>query len=72
MLLENKRIEKIFCVSAKSGENVNNMFNFITDKFFEFKYTLDNLKDSEISNSNFNKKANRSKKRKKGKGEGCC
>jgi len=73
MKLENKKIEKIFCVSAKSGENVNNMFNFITDQFFDYKYTLDNLKDSEISNKGFGKGA-----KKKGKGgkarsnEGCC
>ena len=51
MKLENKKIEKVFCVSAKSGENVNNMFNYIVDGFFELKYTLDNFKDSEINDA---------------------
>ena len=56
MKLENKKIENFFCVSAKSGENVNNMFNYIVDKFFEFKFTLENINDSQISNNAFKNK----------------
>jgi hypothetical protein len=72
MKLENKKIEKVFCVSAKSGENVNNMFNYIVDGFFEFKYTLDNFKDSEINDMKFKKTTKKGKGGKKEKSEGCC
>lgn len=72
MKLENPKIQEVFCVSAKSGENVNNMFNFIVDRFFESKYTLDGLKDSEISDSKFGRTTRRGKKKKKGGKDGCC
>ena len=72
MKLENKKIEAIFCVSAKSGENVNNMFNYVVDGFFEYKYNLDNMKDSEIGRDAFKKGTKKSKGKKKGKNEGCC
>ena len=54
-------------MSAKSGENLNNMFNYIVDGFFEFKYNLQNLKESSINSSRFHKKA-----KKKPRKEGCC
>lgn len=72
MKLENAKIEKVFCVSAKSGENVNNMFNYIVDGFFKFDFMLNNLKESEISDQSFKKTTKRSKKKKKGGKDGCC
>lgn len=70
MKLENKKIKNVFCVSAKSGENVNNMFNYVVDGFFEYKYNLDNMTNSEITHKKFKKGTKKSKR--KGKKDGCC
>ena len=70
MQMENSRIQKIFCVSAKTGENVNNMFNYLVDRFFEFKFALDSLSGSHIDNSKFNQNSN--KKKEESKSKGCC
>ena len=70
MLLENQQIKKIFSVSAKTGENANNMFNFVVDGFFEGKYTLNNTNESAIifgGNNNSNKVRG-----KKSKPSSCC
>ena len=70
MKLENKKIANFFCVSAKSGENVNNMFNYIVDKFFEFKFTLENINESGISHNTFKNKTK--EKIEKDTDGGCC
>lgn len=61
----------MFGVSARSGENVNNMFNYMNQGFLEYKYTLDKFTDSGIKN---NMKIGKGigKNDKKNNSGGCC
>ena len=50
-------------MSAKSGENVNNTFNYIIEKFFKFEFMLDTMSESAISNQHFKRKAKQKEKK---------
>ena len=72
MCSENFKVEKVFCVSAKTGQNVENMFEYIVKGLFASKYKLDDWNSSIISSDRFSELTGKSKNADEVSKQTCC